>query len=314
MRAVRLWLCLTSWLLLVPLLHAGTVDLSLHEYTTQLKQIRQQVSDPKVSPSDASAIVKGLPSSFTLQSDAQQFTVAVNPIADDLRKFATSHDEAALEHARRRIDLMLADAEGMNAAPVTGTGHRVRLNEILARREFHEAAGETWWDRLKRRVQRFLWDALGAMFASPAFPVVSRAILWAVIVLSLLLLVYWVVRDYRESGTFTNLAGIPGTVSERPWRDWQTEARLAAEQGRWRDAIHLSYWAGISFLEGQGLWRPDRARTPREYLSLLQEDDTHWSPLAELTREFETIWYGGDQANEQTFVTASILLERLGCR
>lgn len=314
MRVLRFCLGIMLGALVVPVLRADAAVLSLHDYGKALQHLREQLSVPQLPPDGAATIADTLPQTYTVQSNGEQFTVSLTSIADNLRQFAKSHTADNLDRARASVELLLTDAQAMEVAPDSSGAERIRLDEILARREFHDVVGETWWDRLKRRVQRFLWDALGAVFAWPAFPVVSRVILWAVIALSVVLLAYWVVRGYRETGTFPQLAGIPGAISERPWRDWEAEARSAAAEGRWRDAIHFSYWAGISLLEGQGLWRPDRARTPREYLQLLPASDAHHDSLAELTRKFETVWYGTEVANEQSFAATNELLERLGCR
>ena len=99
----------------------------------------------------------------------------------------------------------------------------------------------------------------------------------------------------------------------RDSKDWMMEAKAAAAAGSWRDAIHLSYWAGISFLEGRGVWHPDRARTPREYLRLLPSSAEYHKPLAALTRQFEMIWYGGTAAGPDSFSEALKHLESLGC-
>jgi hypothetical protein len=92
------------------------------------------------------------------------------------------------------------------------------------------------------------------------------------------------------------------------------EARAAAAKGEWRDAIHLAYWAGISFLERQGHWKPDRARTPREYLRLLSSASEHRDTLTGLTRIFEVTWYAKRGANEAAFSQTLAALEKLGCQ
>jgi len=77
---------------------------------------------------------------------------------------------------------------------------------------------------------------------------------------------------------------------------------------------HLGYWCGISFLEGQGLWRPDVARTPREYLRLLSPTDTNRDTLRLLTRSFEVVWYGTQEADANAFSDTLTQLEKMGCR
>jgi hypothetical protein len=106
----------------------------------------------------------------------------------------------------------------------------------------------------------------------------------------------------------------PAPVSAKEWSAWLAEARAEAEAGNWANAIHLAYWAGISLLEAQGAWRPDKARTPREYLRLLAATDEHHPTLTALTHGFEIVWYGGHPANQDAFAETMTHLEKLGCR
>ena len=69
----------------------------------------------------------------------------------------------------------------------------------------------------------------------------------------------------------------------------------------WREAIHFLYWAAISRLESRRLWPADRARTPREYLALLAQEDPRRARLAALTGSFELVWYGGRAAAESDY-------------
>jgi hypothetical protein len=80
--------------------------------------------------------------------------------------------------------------------------------------------------------------------------------------------------------------------SAKRWQLWLEEARAAARAGDYRHAVHLAYWAAISKLESRGSWRPDSARTPREYLRLLPKGSQFKTPLADITGSFERAWYG----------------------
>jgi hypothetical protein len=103
-------------------------------------------------------------------------------------------------------------------------------------------------------------------------------------------------------------------ISAREWTVWLADARDAGRRGNWREAIHLAYWAGISFLESQGAWRPDAARTPREYLRLISAANERRPILSTLTRKFELVWYAGHAADEHAFAETLEELEKLGCR
>jgi len=270
-----------------------------------------------VSASDSagtSAVAQNLPPEWRVEADGRVFTIEGDSLREALNQYAEKRTPANLAAITAQLDLLMRDARALQAAKIAATPERDKLAEILARREFHNVTGESWYDRWKRAAQRWLAQLLGRILLSSAFPVVSRIVIWGLLALAVAVAAFWVVRNYRQSNIYTKFTGSPDAVSAKPWRDWQAEAQLAAQEGRWRDAVHLSYWAGISFLEGQGLWRPDRARTPREYLRLLPTGDAHRDPLQKLTRSFEQVWYGSDAATAETFAGASALLEQMGCR
>jgi len=106
----------------------------------------------------------------------------------------------------------------------------------------------------------------------------------------------------------------PDRPSALPWQTWLQRAREAAGDGNYRGAIHLIYWSAISWLESQGAWIPDRARTPREYLRLLPAQAPQRHRLYALTQRFEPVWYGGRPASAADFDAMLQELEELGCR
>ncbi|MGA2903760.1 MAG: DUF4129 domain-containing protein [Candidatus Korobacteraceae bacterium] len=309
MRALRI----ASLLLLVSIASAADTPLWLSQYVEGLGQLRRSVVS---APDNSSAlsIARNLPAEWRVEADGRVFTISSDNVGQALRDYAKQRTPANLAVITSQIDLLLSDAHGMEAAKMTAATQRDKLNEILSRREFRNVEGESWYDRLKYVVQRWLAQLLDRILVSSAFPVVSRIVIWLLLAVAVVVAVFWVIRNYRQSNIYTTFTGSPETIVAKPWRDWQAEAQAAAQQGRWRDAVHLSYWAAISFLEGQGLWHPDRARTPREYLRLLPPDDAHRDPLQQLTRSFEKVWYGTDTATADTFAGAFALLERLGCR
>ena len=304
------FILLVAWL--PSLAPAAESPLTLPQYIQQLEQLRQSVTSAR-DDAAVKVLADRLPEEWQVQADGHAFTVASANIAGMLWAYEKKHTPAVLGMVTYQIDVLLTNAHGMEGAKADDSAERAKLNEILARREFRNVRGETWYDRLKQRMQRCLANLLERLFTSSAFPVVSKTIIWILLGLAVAVAAFWVIRNYRQGNIYTSFAGSPEAVSAKPWRDWRAEAQAAAQEGRWRDAVHLSYWAAISFLEGQGLWRPDRARTPREYLRLLPEGDAHRDPLRQLTRGFERTWYGNEVATADSFSTASALLEQLGC-
>ncbi|HUK62767.1 MAG TPA: DUF4129 domain-containing protein, partial [Dongiaceae bacterium] len=188
---------------------------------------------------------------------------------------------------------------------------RRALTAILARHEFSAVHGPTWVDRLKRWIADLLLRLVDLIFGASSFPVIASIVVYGLIGLAVLVTALWVYRTLagRQSPQVVP-ARVP--ISARPWTAWLSEAREAAAAGRWRDAVHLAYWAGVSCLESRGVWPPDRARTPREYLRLLPDTSEHRPALSALTRTFEPVWYGNRAADSETFAEAVAELERLG--
>ena len=124
---------------------------------------------------------------------------------------------------------------------------------------------------------------------------------------------YWMYRSLRESANLETIMPHPVPVSAKQWPLWLQEARAAAARGDFREAVHLTYWSGISFLEAQGAWRPDSARTPREYLRLLPANSERQPALRSLTNRLELVWYGMGDVNSEVFQQSLTELEKLGC-
>jgi hypothetical protein len=206
-----------------------------------------------------------------------------------------------------------SDAAAFAAAAPDTSANRARLNGILAAPEFSNIHGPTWLDRMKQRLEGFLLRWLGRAFASSVIPAIGDVAVYGLITLAVLLLAYWMYRVIRNSGELESILPFPLPVSSKEWTLWMAESRAAADRGNWRDAIHLAYWCGVCFLEAQGLWRPDSARTPREYLQLLPSSSEHQPALVALTRSFEVVWYGKQEADADTFSRTLAQLEKLGC-
>src|SRR5260370_12274393 len=88
------------------------------------------------------------------------------------------------------------------------------------------------------------------------------SIIFAVVVwLAVVLFRYWTRRAVLEE------LPTPDSVAfVRTWQGWIRVAREAAMRGKFREAVHSTYCAGISYLEDRGVVRKDRTARPREYI------------------------------------------------
>jgi hypothetical protein len=254
-----------------------------------------------------------LPQSWRLRADRREFEISTEGLQRDVRRYQSEKNAATATAIRTRLWSLRSDLDGFERPAAEAAARRADLNLILARPEFRDVSGPGWTDRLKQRLLSFLLHNLGRLFRSVAIPTISKYFVYALMGAALAFLGYFAYRTLVSDNHFETVVPTDLTVSAKEWAIWLQEARASAARNEWREAIHLAYWAGISFLERQGTWKPDRARTPREYLRLLSIASEHRETLVALTRIFELAWYAKRDASEGTFSQALQELEKLGC-
>jgi Domain of unknown function (DUF4129) len=215
-----------------------------------------------------------------------------------------------LKNAEQRLKDDAAESEGGGLPMMGWDPERATLKQVLAGKEFRGLRVNESKDSLMERFNRWLNNLFSGMsklrITAPwmgralvigFFVVVCVGLMWGLLQFER----RWRVRLVPEG------AAVAGAPSARDWQRWMEDARRAAAQGRWREAIHFVYWAAISRLEQKRLWPADKARTPREYLALVADEDARKAGLTQLTRNFERTWYGGRAAGQSDYESAETL-------
>jgi len=288
-------------------------ELTTAEYRAQLDQLLVAAQQLDSSERSIPQILKDLPPSWRVRTEQQVFEISTEGLQQDVRKFTQEGDFSAANAVRSRIQTLRSDLDGFETSPPDVSSNREQLNAILARPEFRNVRGPTLLDRLAQRLLAMILSLLGILFRSSAIPTISKFLVYALIGLAVLTLGFLAYRQIKSSSEQENIVPADLPVSAKSWALWLADARSAAAHNNWREAIHLAYWSGISFLEHQGSWRPDRARTPREYLRLMDTSNERREALATLTQIFELTWYAKRKADAGTFAQTIQALERLGC-
>ncbi len=260
------------------------------------------------------AILEALPPKWQVQSESETFSIPTYGLQRDLHELLREPDPDLQKRVVGLLQGLRSDLDAYERTPPDVSKQRAVLQSILARPEFRDIHGPNWIDRLKQRLLEWIFHLLGRVIQSSSIPTIGRVVVYCLIGLAVLVVGLWVYRSIRAGAAMERIVPEAMPVSAKEWTVWMTEAREAARLGKWRDAIHLAYWAGISFLEVSGMWPPDRARTPREYLRLLPASSGHQPALSALTREFEVVWYGNREADANAFSETLAELEKLGCR
>jgi hypothetical protein len=286
---------------------------SLPQYTDELDRLSSLANSARRNA--AAEAMGDLRGGWKIEAEGRTFAIDTGWIFDQFRKLQENpNDAAARDQVLQRIMTLKADAEAFQHDAQDSGSYHAALDEILARKEFHLVHGPTWLDRLKYRIERWLIRILSHVFESSSVPAIGRAIVWTLVAIAVVVLAWVIYREIKKNARLETIMPEVLPVSAKQWSVWMAEARAAAAKGLWRDAVHLAYWAGISFLEESGMWRPDRARTPREYLRLISPNSEVRPALSTLTRQLEVTWYGNQPAGPETFADTVARLEELGCR
>ncbi len=297
--------------------HDALKHITRGQYLSQIQQLQQTITACKAQASACDAGAAG-------------DDVAVDANGPDAPAFDARRDwlRSALTTAKDakdsvRADLMTkvqarldGDLSEVSAAPETLPSEaeaRSKADTILDRTEFRAVEPNSYWAQKMAIIGLFLSELFsGAISRMPHAPWLPLVLECAVLMSAAAGLLIWAWRTMQQQKLSV---AAPSTERLSAWQkesdDWAKRAQAEAERGEWREAVHCLYWAAIVMLEGKKLWRSNRARTPREYLPLLEPGSPRQRALGGLTRIFERIWYGLRPADRNDFERAQALLEEL---
>jgi hypothetical protein len=294
---------------------------TLDEYTAHLQNLRALVQSCQASATACDPDKVGADEQILLTPAAGQPEARPEARFDWLRstlkqahdpKYKNRNRDLASAAARIEDDLREAGISS-NTSPVSFAKARPLADSILGHPEFVTVTEQSIWQRLIARF--FLW--LDGLFGDVArfgarSPWIGPLLEWGFAVLTLSGLSVWAIRAFRRQRLAVQ---IESARQIEPWeeasRNWRTLAEEQAARSEWREAVHCLYWASIVMLEGRRSWSPNRSRTPREYLRLIEAGSPRWRLLREQTLGFERIWYGLNPAQPQDYQSALHLHEEL---
>jgi len=288
--------------------------LTTAEYRAELDGLLTATQQLDSSGGETPEALEHLPLSWPVHTEQRDFQISTEGLHRDVRRYDKDKSAANAIAIRMRLESLRHEVDGFEKVPSDLAARRRALDVILARSEFSDVHGPTWTDRLKRWLLEKLFHFLRRLFSSSTIPTIGKGFVYALIGIASMALLYLAYRSIFKNPEFEEVVPKDLPISAKEWTIWLSEARAAAARGDWRDAIHLAYWAGIFFLEREGYWKPDRARTPREYLRLISAQSEQRETLTVLTGIFELAWYAKRDASEQTFSQTLEQLEKLGCR
>jgi hypothetical protein len=292
---------------------AANPPVSVPEYIARLDALTSALSADADTRPGVTALVNALPGSVRVDGSPRIFEVPAGSIQRDVRAWQTRGDAATRQRLLDHLHTLRSEAARFEEPPAAASAQRAVLTDILNRKEFRDVHGPTWVDRLRQRALELVVRLLSLLFQRSAIPTIGSILVYGLMAAAVVVLVLATYRFIRRSAAAETILSSRPTASSMGWPAWLADAQAAAARGDWRDAIHFTYWCAVAFLEATGAWRPDRARTPREYLRLLPPSSDQGATLATLTRRFELVWYGNANADAQAFAESIANLKKMGC-
>jgi Domain of unknown function (DUF4129) len=286
---------------------------SAAQYRALLGQVEQRSAQPDVSLAELADTV---PAQCNFVAGGRAFHFSNLEMQRELRELAAKPDNriARLKMFQGGLLQRLSgiDAYERRVDPTA----KPKLQEIMQRREFRRVGKQDPMALLQEWMFQILEKLFSRIFRDPSRVVLgAKTAAWSLCI-AVAGFILWKLYRWAMQGRPPEAVRevIPFAPSAKSWRDWLREARAAVARGELREAVHAGYWAAISHLESSGAWRPDRARTPREYLRLLAQSDPSRALLADITRDFEVVWYGNRPPAFTEWESFLAKVERIGCR
>ena len=286
-------------------------------FRTQITEARGAASACAGNADACAAAV--LPSDETLSGADRPITVSWGWLREAFgaaRRAQQRERADSMQAAEAHLDELAAEVDAPQAvtAPEFGRARR-EADAALARDEFRVTQAEpTWLDRQYARLQDLLLKALfGLTRLGQGAPWLAPFIEWSCFLLAAAGLLYFLRQSLQRQALRIALGGgaMGAARTAHDATDWHAQALLFAAAAAWREAVHALYWAGISLLESRRAWRPNAARTPREYVRLLPPGSPAQRALATLTRSLEGVWYGHAAGDEAAYRAALASFEAL---
>jgi hypothetical protein len=295
--------------------------MNLASFQAELRRIQNALEASPTSAAEISAIEGSLPHQWDVETAEHTYEVPSEPLRTLLDR-ALKDPSRQATHVREAAEWtqeLAAEADGYAANDEQRPDARGKLQRILAAREFDTEYKQSGWDRLQER----FWAWIGRMLDSLAerisrYPLAARGFFWLLLMGAVACVAMLVFRAWQRRARMEELKVPVAPTGTQTWQEWMRAAKLAADSGSFRDAVHSLYWAGTVCLEDSGVIPRERWKTPRERMRRLASGRVHPAKqrdaLQALTVRLERVWYAGVPATQQDFLESLGLVEELGCR
>ena len=241
----------------------------------------------------------------------------------------TALQKAQIRQLERAVQLEIDALDAWNTKTKGAYYQPVDADAIVAQLEKSGQirVGPTWWQTQVAAFYKRIGDAwsnfwkwLTGLFPAPKAPPVAGAapsmewlvvVFWVMIVGVLGFLAFLAYRAFAGNLRWgrrpkkvgdDELEGEDAELLRLPPDELRDRAAAFAQAGNFREAVRHRFIALLLRLDGRGFWRYDARRTNWEHIAALRRagagEGGVVTPLADLTRRFDRVRYGGAQCSE----------------
>jgi hypothetical protein len=283
--------------------------ISSDEYLAQIAQMQSLVERCEAQASACGA--QKVPDDATVGGQFQTQWDWLQLVLNLAKDGKLSDRAEQLDTAAQRLAEEAQDVSGRSPA-VANQDAKAKAELILAQPEFNRVEKKSYLAE-KIAALMLLLDQLfeGTGKLLPKAWWVAPTLEYGTLLLAAIAVVLWAWRLNRQERLRIDAGPKPTQAWHAESEDWAQRAEAEAGKANWREAVHCLYWSAIVMLEGQRFWLQNRARTPREYVNLLEPGSERRKQLSGLTRVFERIWYGLRPAAESDYRDAKAMLDQM---
>jgi len=294
-------------------------------FVRELGRLKAELDTARKSPETLRSYREALPETWSVEAEGRRYEVPSSTLASRLEKAEKDPQvrRQQIDQARDYLDALAAETASLSGQPSPPTDSASsKLDAILARPEYKRGRRESWWDRLRARIDEAIYNVLARIFRRVGGQTeLGTILLWVGVCGGSVLIAYWIFRRWFRVARMEEMALQSALATARSWQEWVFAAREAANRRDYRVAVQCAYWAGITRLQDLGALSTDRSKTPREFLHALTKStpvvaeahSSRYKALSLLTSRLEKIWYGYQVATETDFRDSLSQLENLGC-
>jgi hypothetical protein len=290
-----------------------------YEVASLVEELQRVASSIKENASreELNGVRDSLPKEWIVTTPEGNFTISTDFVRGELSSGSAKKAQMSV------VELASALSSYSIEQPKNSVNARPELRHILAGPEFGGVGPPSKWDLFRQRLANWVARQLARLFGGiERYPIGGRVLFWVIVVAGVGIAALWIFRFVESRDRIQSLPPGQVVMPLQTWQDWIRRAREAAGRNDFREAVHSTYWAGITRLADLGALPQDPTKTPREYLRLLTEASedqllatrTHREPLAKLTTSLERTWYANRGADSNSFRDALQQVEALGCQ